>query len=245
MNYVAFSGGKDSTAMVLRLAELGEEFECIFTATGNELPDLKAHMADIMGRIGKKLITPENQSLEFWMGFYNALPNWRQRWCTRQIKIEPCIEFLKAHPGSTLSVGLRADEEERQGLYGDWAAYRYPLREWGWDIKAVWKYIADARPHLSVPKRTDCALCYGQRLSEWYYLWRDHPEEFAKGLAWERQTGHTFRSPGRDTWPAALKDLHARFAAGDKPKGVTERTIFAEDCDKVSPEKLPCRVCRI
>jgi hypothetical protein len=29
--YAAFSGGKDSTAMVLRMAELGEAFSCLFT----------------------------------------------------------------------------------------------------------------------------------------------------------------------------------------------------------------------
>lgn len=37
---VAFSGGKDSTALALRLHELGEAFSLLFTPTGNELPDV-------------------------------------------------------------------------------------------------------------------------------------------------------------------------------------------------------------
>ena len=38
---IAFSGGKDSTAMVLRLSELGEDFKLLFTPTGDELPEQK------------------------------------------------------------------------------------------------------------------------------------------------------------------------------------------------------------
>jgi hypothetical protein len=137
VNIVAFSGGKDSTALALRLHELGEDFECLFTPTGNELPELRAHIDLVMGMVGKTLIVPANQSLEFWMKEFNALPNNRMRWCTRLIKIVPCIEYLKSHPGSTLIIGLRADEEVREGLYGPYATYRYPLREWGWGKRTM------------------------------------------------------------------------------------------------------------
>jgi predicted PP-loop superfamily ATPase len=40
---VAFSGGKDSTALALRLHELEEPFKLLFTPTGDELPELHAH----------------------------------------------------------------------------------------------------------------------------------------------------------------------------------------------------------
>lgn len=42
---MAFSGGKDSTAMAVLLAERGEDFELLFTPTGNELPELFSHIA--------------------------------------------------------------------------------------------------------------------------------------------------------------------------------------------------------
>lgn len=230
---VAFSGGKDSTALALRLHELGEDFRLLFTPTGDELPDLQAHIDDIVRRTGKELVLPENRSLDHWIQFYGALPNWRQRWCTRQIKIVPCIAYLKANPGSVLAVGLRADEEEREGLYGDFATYRYPLREWHWGIDEVRQYVRDQG--ITVPKRTDCALCYGQRLGEWYALWRDHPERFARGEAYEAQTGHTFRSPQRDTWPAPLVQLRRSFEDGRVPRGVSDE-------DEDGPQA--CRVCR-
>ena len=239
MNYVAFSGGKDSTALVLRLAELGESFECLFTPTLDELPNLTEHVECIVRAVDRKIHYPQGPKLIELIQKYNALPNHRQRWCTRQIKIEPCISFLQAQSDPTLSVGLRADEEEREGLYGPFAKYRYPLREWGWGLPEVWAYLRERG--IKVPERTDCGCCYGQRLSEWWRLWRKYPDRWAQYEALDAQTGHTFRSPSRDTWPAALKDLRARFEAGDTPRGVDVTNLFAEDCE-TSP--AACRVCR-
>lgn len=230
-NVVAFSGGKDSVAMALRMAEQGEDFALLFTPTGNELPGMVEHVKRVALMVDRPLVIPPNKSLDTWINFHGALPNWRQRWCTRQIKIEPCIAYLKAHPGSVLHVGLRADEEERQGLYGDFATYRFPLREWGWGLAEVWAYVRSRG--VDIPTRTDCALCYGQRIGEWFALWRDHPEEFARGEAYEAQTGHTFRSPRRDTWPAALSELRAEFERGRRPRG-------NDDADS---EQGACRVC--
>lgn len=228
--YVAFSGGKDSTALALRLAELGEDFSCLFTPTGDELPELAAHIAMVIERIDRPLICPSNHSLKFWIDFHGALPNFRMRWCTRQIKIEPCIAYLKTRPGSTLIVGLRADEDSRVGLYGDYATYRYPLREWGWSVAEVYAYLD--RQGVTVPRRTDCALCYGQRLIEWWELWKRYPNRFDQGVRLEAKYGHTFRSAQRDSWPAGLADLRTRFEAGDVPRDTR-------------PEHGACRVCSL
>lgn len=240
-NILAFSGGKDSTSLALRLAELGEDFTCLFTPTGNELPELFAHIRNVLDIIKRPLVTPENKPLTFWMKEFNALPNNRQRWCTRLIKIVPAIAYLEAHPGSTLIVGLRADEEERKGLFGDYCTYRYPLREWGWGIKEVLDYC-DARG-VKVPKRTDCAFCYDQRLYEWHRLWREQPALWTEGERWEADTNHTFRSPSRDTWPAAMKDLRGEFERGRVPRGV-RLTIFGEQYED-DESQTRCRVCRM
>jgi len=237
MQVVAFSGGDDSTAMALRMAELGEDFVLLFTPAGDELPALFDHVADIVAMVGKPLIQPPNQSLDYWIAYHQALPNFRMRWCTRQIKILPCIAWLEAHPGSTLCVGLRADEDARIGLYGDYATYRYPLREWGWKDADVHAY--NRSRGVKVPTRTNCALCYDQRLSEWWELWKTHPDRWAKGERLEAETGHTFRSPGRDTWPAPLDQLRQRFEAGDVPRDVELNLSLFED----GPTR--CRVCSL
>lgn len=231
-NIVALSGGKDSTAMALLLADRGEDFVCLFTPTGNELPEVRQHIDRLCKYIDRRLVILKNKSLGWWIEFYNGLPNWRMRWCTRQIKIEPCIVYLLFHPGSTLNVGLRADEPLREGLYGPYAEYRYPLREAEMSIEDVLAYI-QRHEGVKVPVRTDCAVCPYQRLGEWYVLWRDLPEEYEQGIAWEDQTGHTFRSPSRDTWPASLRELRDEFKSGRIPKSLP---------DTDGPEA--CRVCR-
>jgi len=231
---VAFSGGKDSTALVLRMAELGEDFECLFTPAGNEPAELYAHIDAVIARINRPLVIPPNLSLMFWIQKHQALPNFRQRWCTRQIKIEPCIAYLMKQDNPILCIGLRADEEERTGLYGEYATYRYPLREWGWKEADVWRYL-DVQG-MGVPVRTNCRLCYGQRLSEWYELWRTEPDEYEKGVFLEGQMGHTFRSPQRDSWPAGLAEMRAKFEAGEIPRGVeAQQDLFRYQ---------PCRVCQ-
>jgi len=237
---VAFSGGKDSTAMVLRMAELGERGVLWFTPAGNEPPELQSHIESIRDYVQWPLVVPDAPTLRELIDEFNAMPNARMRWCTRRIKIEPCIVHLKRHPGSTLCVGLRGDEEERQGLYGDYATYRYPMREWGWSIHDVRRYLDDAG--VQVPKRTDCMWCYAQRLGEWYDLWRDRPEMYAEAEALEDRTGHTLRSDSRDTWPAALKEMRIKFEDEQHPRTAKiQLPMFEEDEDEAGA----CRICRM
>jgi len=224
--YVAFSGGKDSTAMALLMAERGEPYELIHTRTGNELPEVDQHVHRVAELVDRPLHVLPAPTLVELIHRWRALPNWRHRWCTRVIKIEPCIAFLTAHPGSTLCVGLRADEKSRKGMYGPYAAYRYPLRELGMGLRDVLEVLG--RSGLQAPRRTDCMWCYHQRLADWYRLWQEHPEMYAEGEQLERWTGHTFRSPSRDTWPAALAGLRRRFEAGDKPRGTEDEDSPAD-----------------
>jgi hypothetical protein len=207
---VALSGGKDSTALALRLAEIEpREYIYLCTPTGDELPSMLAHWAHLEALLGQPLTRITNRTLSAWITEFGALPNWRQRWCTRLLKIEPCIAFLARHAPATLYVGLRADEEGRDGLYGPYANYRYPLREWGWGLREVQQYLHER--DVAIPARTECARCYGQRLEQWKALWAEHPRIYAEAEAQEAATGHTFRSPARDSHPAALAELRKDF----------------------------------
>lgn len=238
---LAFSGGKDSTALAVGMAEQGEDFEMFFTPTGRELPECIDHIARVRDMTGKKLVVrTAGFSLDDRIRHYSALPNNRQRWCTRETKIEPCKAYLLENPGSTLCVGLRADEEEREGLWGEFATYRYPLREWGWGLDEVWAFL-DGKG-IAVPERTDCDYCYDQRLSEWFKLWKNYPERYAHAESLEEMTGHTFRSPSRDTWPAELKELRRRFEAGETPRGIIALPLFGEWDEK---PRERCRVCSL
>jgi len=233
---VALSGGKDSTAMALRLQEVEPgDYTYICTPTGNELPEMFAHWRLLGERLGSRVVPVGRRTLASEIAEQKALPNWRQRWCTRRIKIEPFADYLATVAPAVAFVGLRADEEERQGGVYDsvpGVIVRFPMREWGWKLADVVAY--NAAQGITIPKRTDCAVCFFQRLGEWYDLWRDYPEQWAEGEAWEAQVGKTFRSPGRDSWPAGMKELRHEFEGGRIPRD--RQTLLRE---------ATCRVCSL
>lgn len=84
---------------------------------------------------------------------------------------------------------------------------------------------------VCIPERTDCARCPYQRLGEWRNLYQKHPEVYWHAAGQEEQIGATFRSPGRDAWPAGLKDLAAEFDRGRKLREYKRATT--------------CRVCAL
>lgn len=211
------------------------DFKWVFTPTGNEPPEFFLHMREIQTLIGPIIPVMYSGGLGGLIKQWNALPNWRQRWCTRVLKIEPFAAYLMQHSPARFYVGLRADEEEREG--GDYQQVPnvemvFPLREAGMGLAEVIQF--NNSHGIIIPKRTDCMVCFYQRLIEWWELWKYNIQGYLQGEAWEEMTGYTFRSPGRDTWPAALKDLRAEFEAGRIPRDTRDRV-----------SGMKCRVCRM
>jgi len=227
---VGLSGGKDSTALALWLVENEPRpYEFICNFTGNETPEMVEHWAKLEGLLGSKLIpVTHSADLVQLCEQMNMLPNFRQRWCTRILKIEPTIAFMESLPDSSvLYVGLRADEESRPGIYGEDLTIRFPLREQGFTEAMVLDYLC--KRGVTIPDRTDCMLCPYQRLGEWHYTWLHLPEHYAEGVRLEAKTGHTFRSPGRDTWPASLAELAKEFERG-RPIRKSKRDTTCRVC---------------
>lgn len=239
LNIVALSGGKDSTALALRLMEVEPKaYTYICTPTGDELPEMVAHWRELGVLLGQPILQLQHKlNLNELIEFYGALPSWRMRWCTRQLKIEVAQAFYMIHPGSTVYVGLRADEAKREGgIYDERiVTQRYPLREWGWGKDEVISYLQQRG--VSIPRRTDCARCCFQRLGEWWDLWSDYPETYKAAEEQEIRHGHTFRSPSRDSWPASLAELRVRFEQGAIPLGAST----GED----PSEAGKCRTCSL
>ena len=225
LHVVALSGGKDSTALALRLAEIEpQDYTYVCTPTGDELPEMFSHWRALADLLDKPILPVVGGTLDGLIEAQNALPNYRQRWCTRMLKIEPYRAWLlkqsDRYERIVSYVGLRADEEGRAGgAYSDipGVEMRFPLREWGWGLSQVWKYLMQR--DVSIPARTDCARCFFQTLGEWWNLWQFHREIYLQAEQQEKEIGHTFRSPGRDTWPTALVDLRHRFEQGAVPRG--------------------------
>jgi len=241
LHVVALSGGKDSTALALRLAEIVPlDYTYVCTPTGRELPVMFEHWKRLAVLLGKPLTPVVGGSLFSLIRQEKTIPNFRQRFCTRMLKIEPYAAWLmkqtEKYDRIVSYVGLRADEEGREG--GDYkmvpgVEMRFPMREWNWGIGDVRAYL-DSK-NIVIPPRTDCDVCFFQRLAEWWRFWRDFPKEWAEGEAIEKEMGHTFRSPGRDTWPVSMEGLRLRFEAGDVPTQSINREL----------KDMQCRVCRI
>lgn len=233
IHVVALSGGKDSTALAVRLKEVEpRDYTYVCTPTGDEPDELFMHWRKL-GKILGKRITPvvHHLGLNGLITEQGALPNWRQRWCTRILKIEPYRRWLIQNAPAVSYVGLRADEEGRAGgIYDDIPGIetRFPLREWGWGEDDVLSYLATKE--IAIPKRTDCDRCFFQRLDEWYDLWNLKPKKYAHAEAQEKLIGHTFRSPGRDTQPTSLADLRQKFEAGYIPVRRKRSALRAAQC---------------
>ena len=193
-------------------------------------------LGDLLG--APLLPVTTGKSLNGLIDHFNALPNFRMRWCTRMLKIEPFYRFLLDKAPATSYVGLRADEEGRAGMsfpsYEGQITVRFPLREWGWGLQDVLDYLDEKG--VQIPKRTDCARCYHQTLGEWWLLWHDHPALYAEAEDQERRIGHTFRSEQRDSWPASLEGMRERFERGEVPRGTKQM----DDLFNVQ-----CRVCSL
>jgi 3'-phosphoadenosine 5'-phosphosulfate sulfotransferase (PAPS reductase)/FAD synthetase len=244
LHVVALSGGHDSTILSVLLKEREPRpYTYVCTPTGDELPEMFAHWRMLGERLGSRIVPIMAHTLKALISSQKALPNFRQRWCTRIIKILPYRDFLisQAKIGPVVSyVGLRADESGRAGgAYGDidGVVMRFPLREWEMgenDVQAALK-----ERDIACPVRTDCARCYHQRIGEWWELWFHHRDIFFDAVADEDATGHTFRSPGRDTWPVDLRSMAARFEVGDKP------VISLNRMTRERMQTGGCRVCSI
>lgn len=243
---VALSGGKDSTAVALAL-QVWEPASYIYaiTPTGNELPEMFGHWLRLGDLLGSRLIPVSRKTLTGLIKSQRALPNHLARWCTRIIKLEEYYGWLATQGPCISYVGLRKDEESRPGMIfpdQDDVVMDFPMRRWAWTLVDVLQFLEDIG--VTVPERTDCAMCFWQTLAEWWLLWRDHlamymeAEELELWVQAERGAPVTLRSPQRDTWPAALTDLRKEFEAGKVPT----RSLAIRDKKR---QVGACRVCTL
>ena len=175
---VGLSGGKDSTALALALKLLEpRDYIYICNPTGDELPEMEEHLKKIE-RLLQAPILRVTSGMTFTELIYkeNMIPSFRARFCTRILKIEPTQEFINRFDNAVLYVGLRADEQSREGVdYG--VECRFPFKEQGWKLNDVWKFLDSHK--ITIPARTDCAMCFYQRIGEWWDLWHHYPEYWA------------------------------------------------------------------
>lgn len=153
----SFSGGKDSTAMVLHMIERGDRLdEVMFCDTTMEFPAMLRHVEkvkQVVESAGIKFTTLRSErDFEYYLAEVDVpnrkpdsnhfgvpgygWPSHRIRWCTKHLKLELIrkhLQTLREQYEVIQYIGIAADEDYRLDRENNQDPnHRHPLRDWGW-----------------------------------------------------------------------------------------------------------------
>ena len=130
---VSVSGGKDSTALALAMRQAGLTFSMVFADTGWEAPETYAHLDHLRERIGPIDVCGVEGGMVARIKRRAGFPARMQRWCTRELKIEPLRKYHDTIGDDTVSVvGVRSAESAARSKLPE---YEDDARWGGW----IWR----------------------------------------------------------------------------------------------------------
>lgn len=255
----SFSGGKDSTAMVLRMIERGDKIdEVLYCDTTMEFPAMERHVEKVKRIIedaGIKFTTLRaKHDFEYYLlhhrverksdkyeGLHGyAWPGPSSRWCTRALKVQIInryVRSLRQNCEVVQYIGLAADEDYRlERKTNQNRTHRHPLREWGWTeaeaLAYCYKKGYDWEGLYEIFDRVSCWCCPLQSLAELRELRAHFPELWEHLAHLDSQTWRDFKPDG---W--SVEKLEKRFAfeeamaaEGHKLKGKHFYTDLKRHC---------------
>lgn len=231
----SFSGGKDSTWMLLEMLRRGEHIdEVVFFDTGWEFPQMLTHVEKIKKIVEDHGITfttlRPDKPFDYWMFEHpksNGMNGWS--WCGKSncrwgtdIKTRTIDNYFKNEPAHIQCVGVAADEAHR---CKDNPRKRYPLVEWGiteaeclascyaagYDWGGLYEYL----------DRVSCRFCGLKNLKELRNIYEYMPDVWRELQEYQNRTYLPYRKEG---W--TIFDLETRFklekefeAAGESIRG--------------------------
>lgn len=220
---VSFSGGKDSTALLLLMLEKGMPVdEIVFLDTGMEFPELYEHIAAVEAYTGRTVTRLRAEKT--WDYYFSqhirtrgpyagragyGWPSMRRRWCTRILKLNVIHDWLKQFNGDYVKyVGIAADEQKRVKNDPKFKE-KYPLVEWGITEKQALEYCYARgfrwRGLYELTPRVSCYLCPMQSIGSWRNLRKHRPELWKKALEYDSKSSYQLSTR------FSLHDLEARF----------------------------------
>lgn len=212
-NIVSFSGGKDSTAMLLLMIEKNIKIdEIIFLDTGMEFPAMYQHIKQVERFIDRSItILRAEKSFEYMMLEYEkqrgknkgqkgySWPDFRNRWCTSYLKKQVIKKYLKKYKGYEIVEfhGIAVDEVKRLEKNNE-KNVRYPLAEWNITEKEALEYCYNKGFNwdglYNNFNRVSCWCCPLKNLKELKTLYLKYPVLWDKLKEWEQKTYRKFRS---------------------------------------------------
>jgi len=193
---VSFSGGKDSTAMLLMMIEKGMHIdEIVFCDTTVEFPQMIEHISKVENYIGRRITRLQAPfDFEYYLAYHvkvrgknkgkkgYGFPNFRNRWCTGTLKKDVIRRHLKSYPYRTEYLGIAADEPNRINKTKSTSkvTYRFPLYDWGITEKKALQYCYskgfDWGGLYEKFARVSCYLCPLQRIGGLRIIYNEFPE---------------------------------------------------------------------
>lgn len=227
---VQFSGGKDSTCMLLMMLERGMQVdEIIFCDTGMEFPQMYGHIDKVekyIGeRYGKRITTLKAKHDYLW--YMNEKPRkdggkgwgWASmvnRWCTAELKTRVQKSYSKQNEPYTSYIGIALDEPKRHQNIP--ASIRHPLFEWGITEKQALEYCKshgfDWDGLYEKFRRVSCWCCPLKGIGEYRILYHEFPALWEKLKKMDERAWNQFR---RDYSVIALEE---KFKKEDRVKGM-------------------------
>ncbi len=183
MQYVAFSGGKDSTALAL----LYPDAIPVFTDTKWEHQEVYDHITRFERVTGREVVRIVNDiypgGIPEYIKHSNFFPNHGARYCTDKFKIQPMNKYLSSNLPAELLIGLRADEPADQRVGNltsiEGLTIRYPMRERGIALMGVLKICLEYGLLPRYPAymaRGGCKGCFYKRKAQVYAMARFAPD---------------------------------------------------------------------
>lgn len=147
MRHIIPISGKDSlaTALVQIARAPNLPYEYVFNPTGAELPEVFEWIDKVENYLGKSIVRCGADLKEIIAGYNYFLPSGNARYCTKEAKILPFIEWISGDD-CMVYYGIRADEQ-REGFNNTLSPNIipvYPLRELNMGLKHVYHVIGSA-----------------------------------------------------------------------------------------------------
>ncbi len=227
---VSFSGGKDSTAMLLMMREREQSNpqqypvdEIIFCDTSKEFPALYRHIDKIEKYIDIPITRLKgNKTFDYWMFEHQKTkgkhigkkgygwPDMRARWCTAYFKREIINKYLKEKYQNEYIeyIGIAYDEFKRYEKTQN-GHKRYPLIEWkvteGMTLKYCYDKGFDWEGLYTHFGRVSCWCCPLKDQRELYMIYTFYPELWAELKDMDNRAWNQFK---RDY---SVQDLEEKF----------------------------------
>lgn len=226
---VNFSGGKDSTAMLIRMVEEKMPIDDIVfikvMATdkiGADFPEMYDYIEKVESYIDRK-ITIVPSILNFDDVFHRKYQTGKRAgtiygfpltigsWCNDRLKMKTIRNHYKRYGKHMNYIGIAADEQKRLlRLKPDCCA---PLAKWGMTENDCINFLKERdllNPLYDKFCRLGCWFCVKQNLNSLRVLRRDYPKYWQMLLQWDAESPRSFRPT------STVSDLEKRFYAEEK-----------------------------